>query len=48
MTADPYEETRRPLDRIRETTDQLGGRPALSDSLARDHGSPTRQAIAQD
>ena len=48
MTADPYEQTRRPLDRIRETTEQLGGRPALSDSLARDHDSPTTQATAPD
>jgi hypothetical protein len=48
MTADPYEQTRRPLDRIRETTEQLGGRPALADSFARDPESSTTQAVAPD
>jgi hypothetical protein len=48
MTADPYEQARRPLDRIPETTEQLGVRPALSDSLARDHDSPTTQVTAPD
>jgi hypothetical protein len=49
MTADPYEQARRPVARhIRETSEQLGGRPALADSLARDHYSPTTQAVAPD
>ncbi len=48
MTADRYEQTRRPLDRIPETTERLGGRADLSDSLARDHDSPTTQATAPD
>ena len=48
MTADPYEQTRRPLDRIPETTEQLRGRADLSDSLARDDDSPTTQATAPD
>ncbi|MGO9899192.1 MAG: hypothetical protein ACLP0J_05780 [Solirubrobacteraceae bacterium] len=47
MTVDPYEQAPRPLDRIWETTDQLGGRAALSDSLVRDHELPTTRAIAQ-
>ena len=48
MTADHHEQTRRPLDHIPETTEQLGGRADLSDSLARDHDSPTTQATAPD
>ena len=44
MTADAYEQTRRPLDRERDATERLGGRTDLSDSLARDHDSPTTQA----
>jgi hypothetical protein len=48
MTADPYEQTRRPLDRIPEATEQLGGPADLSDSLSRDHDSPTTQATAPD
>jgi len=48
MTADPYEQARRPLDRIRETTEQLGGTPALSDSLADVRDSPITQASAPD
>ena len=46
MTADPYEQARPALDRIRETTKQLGGRPAVAGSLARVHDSPTTQAVA--
>jgi hypothetical protein len=49
MTADPGGPARRPLDRTRETTKQLGGPPALSDSLARGHDSlTTTQASAPD
>ena len=48
MTADPYEQARRPLDRIPETTERLGGRADLSDSLARDDDSPTTQGTAPD
>jgi hypothetical protein len=48
MTADPYELGRRPRDRRRETTEQLGGRPALADSFARDHDSSTTHAVAPD
>jgi hypothetical protein len=48
MTADPYEQTRRPLDRIRGTTEQLGGRAALSASLAGVRDSPTTRASAPD
>jgi hypothetical protein len=48
MTADPYEQTRRPLDRERDATEQPGGRADLSDSPARDHDSPTTQATAPD
>jgi len=48
MTADHYEQTRRSLDRIPETTEQLGGRADLSDSLAGEHDSPTTRAIAPD
>ena len=48
MTADPYEQGRRPLERMRQTTEQRGGRPALADSFARDHDSSTTQAVAAD
>jgi len=48
MTPDPYEQTRRRLDHIPEPTEQLGGRADLSDSLPRDHDSPTTQAAAPD
>ena len=48
MTANPYEQPRRPLDRIPETTEQLRGRADLADSLTRDHDSPTTQATAPD
>lgn len=49
MTADPYEQTRRPVARhIRETSEQLGGRPALADSFAGDYQSLTMQAVAAD
>jgi hypothetical protein len=46
MTADPYQQPRRPLDWIRETTEQLGDRPAFSDPLARVHDSQTTQGGA--
>lgn len=46
MTADTYEQGRRPRDRMRERTEQLGGRSALADSFARDHDSSTMQAVA--
>jgi hypothetical protein len=48
VTADPYESTRRPLDRIPETSEQLGGRADRSDLLARDHDSPATPATAPD
>jgi len=48
MTADPCEQARPALDRIRETTEQLGGRPALADPFARDHASSSMQAGAPD
>lgn len=48
MTADSGEQARPALDRIRETTEQLGGRPALSDSLARVHDSQTAQGSRPD
>jgi hypothetical protein len=48
MTADPNEQASRPLDRIRETTEQLGGRPALLDPLAPVPDSPTTQGSARD
>ena len=48
MPADPDEQTRRPLDRIPERTEQLGGRADLADSLARDDDSPTTQATPPD
>ena len=46
MTANPYEQMRRPLDHIPETTEQLGGRAGLPDTVTRDHDSPTTQATA--
>jgi hypothetical protein len=48
MTADPYEQTRRPLNRERDATERLGGRGDLSDALTRDHDSRTAQATAPD
>jgi hypothetical protein len=48
MTADPYEQTRRPLDRERDATERLGSRADLSDSLACDHDSSTARATAPD
>ena len=48
MTANPYEQGRRPLDRMRQTTERLGGRPALSGPLARVHDSQTTHGSAPD
>ena len=48
MTADPYEQGRRPRDRMRDTTEQLGDRSALANSFARDHDSSTTHAVAPD
>ncbi len=48
MTADLYEQTRRPLDRMPETTEQLGGRADRSDSLVRDHDLSTTQETPPD
>ncbi|MFL5864658.1 MAG: hypothetical protein ACJ780_28510 [Solirubrobacteraceae bacterium] len=48
MTADPRAQARCSLDRMPETTEQLGGRAELSDSVTRDHDSPTTHATAPD
>jgi hypothetical protein len=48
MTADPYEQRRRPLDREHDATERLGGRVDLSDFLAPLRDSPTTQTTAPD
>lgn len=46
MTTDTYEQPQRPLGtHVRETSAQLGGRPALADPFARDHDSSTTQTV---